>query len=144
MPSFRRFAILVSAAGLLVALAASLPAQTPQGPQTPALAVALRAIPRGAVLQAEDVGGDAAASVLGLQAQRMIAAGEVLRTPAIAPAAVVRSGDSVSVRVEVDGVAVSRPGIALGTARAGQPVRVRLGQYSLSGIAIAPGVVRLP
>jgi flagella basal body P-ring formation protein FlgA len=136
--SLRRFAILVGAAGLLVALAASLQAQAP------AQVVALRALPRGAVLQPADVGGADAASVVGFETQRVIAAGEALRAPAIAPAAAVRAGDSVTVRVETGGVAVSRMALALATARIGQPVRVRLGLHSLSGIVTAPGVVRLP
>jgi flagellar basal body P-ring formation protein FlgA len=144
VPTFRRLAIFIGAAGLLVALAAALPAQAPQTTAAPVVAVALRTLPRGTVLQPADVGGDAAESVLGFETQRVITAGETLRAPAIAPAAVVRSGDSVSVRVEVGGITVSRPGIALGTARLGQPVRVRFGQHSLSGIAAAPGVVRLP
>lgn len=143
MDALRRFAILVGIAGLLVAFAASLQAQAPQGGQAPGVAVALRTLPRGTVLQAADVGGDAS-SVLGFETQRIVSAGEPLRVPTIAPAAVVRSGDSVSVRVEMNGISVSRPGIALGTARVGQSVRVRFGLYSLSGIAAAPGVVRLP
>jgi flagella basal body P-ring formation protein FlgA len=139
--AFRRLAQLVGIAGLLAALAASLQAQASQAPAT---VVALRALPRGTVLQVADVGGEAFESVLGYETQRVIAAGEVLRAPAIAPAAIVRSGDSVSVRVELGGVSVSRRGLALGTARPGQSVRVRLGQHSLSGIATAPGVVLLP
>ncbi len=139
--SMRRLAMLVGIAGLLAALAASVQAQVPQARTG---AVALRALPRGTVLQVADVGGEAFESVLGYETQRVIAAGELLRAPAIAPAAIVRSGDSVSVRVELAGVSASRRGLALGTARLGQPVRVRLGQHSLSGIATAPGVVLLP
>jgi flagella basal body P-ring formation protein FlgA len=150
MLALRRIAELVGAAGLLVALTASLQAQAPQfaapqaTPQPISGAVALRLLPRGTVLQAADVGGDSSASVLGYETQRIIAVGETLRAPAIAPAAIVRSGDAVSVRVDVDGISVSRRGIALGNARLGQPVRVRFGLHSLSGIATAPGVVRLP
>lgn len=143
MGSLRRLAIFVGIVGLLVAIAGSLPAQAPQGPQAPSVAIALRTLPRGTVLQAADVSGDAG-GVLGFETQRLVAAGEPLRAPTIAPAAIVRAGDAVSVRVEMSGVSVSRPAIALGTARLGQPVRVRFGMYSVSGIATAPGVVRLP
>lgn len=151
----RRIALMVGVAGLLAAAAASLSAQAPQAPNGPqangeALApqalsgpIALRTMPRGTVLQATDVGGDASA-VLGLETQRLITAGELLRAPAVAPAAVVRSGEAVTVRVEKDGIIVTRQGIALGMARIGQPVRVRVGPHSLSGIAVAAGVVRLP
>lgn len=138
--ALRRIAMGVGVAGLLVALAAALQAQAPAAEG----AVALRALPRGTVLQAADVGGAGVERVLGFETQRVIAVGEALRAPAIAPAAIVRSGDSVSVRADVAGVSASRRGIALGTARLGQPVRVRFGQHSLSGIATAPGVVRLP
>jgi len=144
MTIVRRLALFVGAAGLLAAAAATLRAQDAPGAAGTSVAVALRAMPRGTVLQAADVGGDAAVSVLGFETQRVIAAGEPLRAPAIAPAAAVRSGDAVTVRVETNGITVTREGISLGTARIGQPVRVRLGQHSLSGIAVAPGVVRLP
>lgn len=147
MTSLRRLAIAAGTAGLLAAVASSLSAQAPLAAQETAAsggAVALRLLPRGTVLQASDVGGDDAASVLGFETQRVVAAGELLRPPAIAPAAIVRSGESVTVRVDKDGITVTRAGIALGNARIGQPVRVRIGQHSLSGIAAAPGVVRLP
>ena len=145
MSIVRRIALLAGTAGLLAALASTLAAQAPNeapaaGPPGP---VAARTMPRGTVLRAADVAGDAS-GVLGLETQRVVTAGEALRAPAIAPAAVVHSGDSVTVRVEHDGIVVSRLGVALGTARSGQPVRVRLGQHSLSGVAAAPGVVRLP
>lgn len=142
--ALRRVALGVGIAGLLVALAAALQAQAPHAAPASDGAVALRALPRGTVLQAADVGGAGFERVLGFETQRVIALGETLRAPAIAPAAIVRSGDSVSVRADVGGVSASRRGIALGTARLGQPVRVRLGQHSVSGIATAPGVVRLP
>lgn len=149
MSFVRRVAIIAGTAGLLAALASSLSAQTPAAPQAvqdlPAAStpLAVRTMPRGTVLQASDVNGDPA-TVLGYETQRVIAAGEPLRAPAIAPAAVVHSGDAITVRVEMGGVIVTRPGVALGTARTGQPVRVRFGQHSLSGVAVAPGVVRLP
>ena len=145
MTFVRRFAILAGSAGLLAALASSLWGQTPRGPQADSTStpVAARALARGVVLQSSDVNGDAS-SVLGFETQRVITAGEPLRAPAIAPAASVRAGDAVTVRVEMGGVVVTRPGTALSAARAGQPVRVRIGQHSLSGIAVAPGVVRLP
>lgn len=147
MSAVRRLALITGVAGLLAAAAATVRAQAPLTAQdTPSAsgAVALRAMPRGTVLQAADVGGESAASVVGYETQRVIAAGEVLRAPAIAPAAAVRAGESVTVRVESNGITVTRLGTALSTGRVGQPVRVRLGQHSLSGIAAAPGVVRLP
>jgi len=147
--TLRRIALYIGAAGLLAAVAASLGAQAPQavadggGAAASSGPVALRTMPRGTVLQAADIGGDAS-SVIGFETQRIITAGETLRAPAIAPAAVVHAGDAVTLRVELDGITVTRQGTALGTARVGQPVRVRLGQHSMSGIAAAPGVVRLP
>ncbi|MDQ8153265.1 MAG: flagellar basal body P-ring formation chaperone FlgA [Gemmatimonadota bacterium] len=152
MTMLRRLALLAGSAGLLAALASSLAAQAPALPSAPegmasvaatSTPLALRALPRGTVLQAGDVSGDAAL-VIGYETQRVVAAGEPLRAPAIAPAAAVRSGDAVTVRVEMNGITVTRLGIALGNARAGAPVRVRIGQHSLSGVAVAPGVVRLP
>ncbi len=147
MTLVRRVALLTGTAGLMAAAAASLHAQAPgNAPAAPVAsgAVALRAMPRGTLLQATDVGGDAAASVFGYETQRVIAAGELLRAPAIAPPAAVRAGESITVRVETNGITVTREGTALGTARVGQQVRVRIGQHSLSGIAAALGVVRLP
>jgi flagella basal body P-ring formation protein FlgA len=153
MTLLRRLALLAGSAGLLAALASSLAAQTVapsgqaglagSGQGLASVPLALRAMPRGTVLQAGDVSGDATL-VIGYETQRVVAAGEPLRAPAIAPAAVVRAGDAVTVRVEMSGITVTRPGIALGAARAGAPVRVRIGQHSLSGVAVAPGVVRLP
>lgn len=145
MSLVRRLAIVAGTAGLLAALASSLRGQTPRGPQadSASVPVAARALPRGTVLQSADVQGDAT-SVLGFETQRVVAAGEALRAPAIAPAAAVRAGDVVTVRVEQGGITVTRDGTALSSARAGQPVRVRIGQHSLSGIAVASGVVRLP
>jgi flagellar basal body P-ring formation protein FlgA len=141
----RRLAIIAGTAGLLAALASSVWAQAPRGlaGDSASAPVATRAMPRGTVLQASDVAGDPSA-VLGFETQRVIAAGEALRAPAIAPAAAVRAGEAVTVRVELDGITVTRQGTSLGAARAGQPVRVRIGPHSMSGIAVAPGVVRLP
>jgi len=158
----RRVALAAVTAGLLAAPTSLLGAQARpvpqalQAPRAPQAAIAsalgglaatgpiaLRTLPRGTVLQGSDVGGDAT-GIVGFETQRVVVAGEPLRSPAIAPAAVVHAGDTVTARVEHDGVIVTRSGIALGTARLGQPVRVRLGQHSLSGIAVASGVVLLP
>lgn len=158
MPLLRRAAIVAGTAALLGAAGSALGAQALAAPSAPVAGaavvavatgsatdgpLAVRTLPRGTVLQAADVRGDAT-GVVGFETQRVVTAGEPLRAPAIAPVAVVRAGEAVTVRVAYEGVVVTRSGIALGNARTGQPVRVRLGQHSLSGTAVASGVVQLP
>ena len=82
---------------------------------------------------------------VGWEVRRPVRSGEPLAWPAIAPPAVIENGKPVSVLWERGGVRVRLDGVALGDARLGDVVGVRVQhrQGRLSGIAVAPGVVRL-
>lgn len=81
----------------------------------------------------------------GWVARRSIRAGETLTRPAVSPPALVRSGQQVRVIFETARVRLSVPGEAVGTAKRGERVRVRLRTgRRVRGRAEAPGRVRVP
>jgi flagella basal body P-ring formation protein FlgA len=108
--------------------------------------LAAREIPRGATIEAADIAaeGAEATTVVGWVAKRLIRAGEALRAPAIAPAELVRSGDTVQLVWRDGNLEIRMTGRAMGSAAAGERVIVRVDtQRRFEGIAEAPGVVRL-
>ena len=136
---------------VLVALPGRLSAQ--DGGKVP---VAARALPRGAVLEEKDIAYQPATSPTGAAAgtrpqaeagwvtKRVIAAGEPLREPAVAPPALIKSGDVVQV-VWTDGkMEVRITGRAMNAATAGGRVTVRVDtERRFEGIAIGAGLVRM-
>ena len=117
-------------------------------------AVATRALPRGATLSDEDlritetvVWGTPTAPILarpGWTVRSAVSEGTPLRPPTVDVPPVVRSGEPVEVHVARGRIALSVEAIALGTAAAGERVRVRAttGRI-LSGIATGPGRVKV-
>ena len=119
--------------------------------------VAARALPRGAVLEEKDIAyrpagslpgaggsGTRSAAAAGWVTKRVIAEGEPLREPAVAPPALIRSGDVVQL-IWTDGtIQVRLTGRAMNAATAGGRVTVRVDtERRFEGVAMAPGQVRL-
>jgi flagella basal body P-ring formation protein FlgA len=121
------------------------------------VAVAARDLPRGAVLQPADIAYRAAApqagapatakraeGVAGWVTRRVIAEGEPLLEPAVAPPPVIKAGDAVQA-VWTDGTIELRvAGRAMNAAVAGGRVTVRVDmERRFEGVATAAGLVRL-
>lgn len=82
-------------------------------------------------------------SPLGSITRRVIAQGEVLRSPAIAPAPCITAGQEVQLLWSGGGVHLTLRGTALARARHGDHVWVRLdARRRILGTAIAPGMVQ--
>jgi flagella basal body P-ring formation protein FlgA len=141
----------------LVLAGTALGAQSPRARTASAAYVAARALPRGHVLAADDMSASAPASAaapatapavpsapVGWTTRRVIAAGEPLRAPAIAPPAAIRGGQPVDV-VYADGMITLRlKGTAMNAAALGERVTVRLdARRRVEGVAAAPGTVQL-
>jgi flagellar basal body P-ring formation protein FlgA len=133
----------------LLLLAAPLAAQPAK---SSCVAVAARQLPRGQVLTVDDVavqGNDAArctphAAVVGSVTRRVIAAGEVLREPAVAPPDLIAVNQPVNVVWRDAGIEVRLKGTAMNAAPAGGRVTVRIDvRRRLEGIALAPGLVQV-
>ncbi|BAH37346.1 MAG TPA: flagella basal body P-ring formation protein FlgA [Gemmatimonas aurantiaca] len=122
------------------------------------LAVAARAMVRGETLQAEDItlvdttivwrwssiDPDTTRPSAGWVTRRAIAAGEVLRAPAVMAPPVVTSGAAVTAIWQDGPLRLVLAGVATNTAAVGAPVSVRIDRNRrLDGIAIAPNTVRL-
>ena len=110
---------------------------------------AARAMARGEALAATDIaaapGDTLAPHLVGWTTRRMIAAGEVLRAPAVVPPASVRAGDRVAVVYAQGGVALRLDGTAATDAALGMRVAVRVDTHRrFEGTVTAPGVVTLP
>ncbi len=103
----------------------------------PTVVIAARAIPKGAVIRAEDVSlapydGASAdlfvssiSDVVGEVARHAIAPGVSLRRASVRKQYLVRRGDTVEVIVTRGGLSVTLKAKALGSGGAGEPVRVR-------------------
>lgn len=122
------------------------------------VAVATRFLPRGTMLRDQDfarrdtvivwrwgaVGPDTTRVQPGWVTRRPIAAGEVLRSPAVMPPPVVESGRPVHAIWQEGPVRLVLAGTATNTAALGAPVGVRIDRgRRLDGIAVAPDTVRL-
>jgi flagellar basal body P-ring formation protein FlgA len=82
-------------------------------------------------------------SPLGSITRRVIAEGEPLHAPAIAPAPLVTAGQQVELLWTSGGIHLTLHGTALARARHGDQVWVRLdARRRILGIAIAPGMVQ--
>ena len=159
---------LLAALVLLAAAAAPVGAQAatatatasplPRGVVRVRLSVATRALQRGDTLQASDiavvdttmiwrwttVAPDTTRAQIGWMVNRPIAAGEVLRTPAVGAPPVVMAGRAVSVVYQDGPVRLQLAGVATNSAPLGAPVGVRIdATRRLDGIAVAPNTVRL-
>lgn len=131
-----------------IAVAALAIAASPARAQR-AAPVAARDIPRGTELTAADIAADSGSanaplSLIGWVARRVIHEGEALREPAIDSPRLVRAGADVTVRAELGGVVVTRPGTALMAGSLGERVRVRIdSEHFVTGIVAAPATVRI-
>ena len=122
------------------------------------VAVATRALARGDTLHREDIAErdtvitwrwatqtpDTTRAQAGWITRRPMAAGEVLRAPAVMPPPLVTSGATVAAIWQDGPLRLVLSGVATNTATAGAPVGVRIDRTRrLDGVAIAPNTVRL-
>jgi flagellar basal body P-ring formation protein FlgA len=114
--------------------------------------IATRALSRGTILTARDIGmahadgpripvSDSTVAP-GWITRRAIRQGEPLRPPAVAPAPVIVRGQSVTLSVDATTLRLSLQGIALSSAAVGDRVTVRLGpKRTVQGLVTGPGQV---
>lgn len=113
--------------------------------------VAARDLPRGAVLQREDIalapaaaGGGAVADPEGWVTRRVIAEGETLREPAITRPNLVASGEVVQLVWRQGSVELRLIGRAMGSAARGERVHVRVdSKRRFAGVVEGPALVRI-
>ena len=138
---------------MLLCAARLLAAQQPRSGAARRVAVAAHAIARGAVLSVDDIAyrdttlrvmTDTSEIVPGWVTRRVIAAGEVLREPAVEPPQIVTANEPVLVEWIDGNVALTIRGIAARSASLGDriPVRTELGKR-IEGTVVAPGRVRI-
>jgi len=154
---FRGFILLALLAGLAPVVRAQ-DSTLARNQRRVSLAVATRFIPRGEALRDSDIAlrdtvitwrwGTVSPDTMRVQAgwvtRRPIAAGEVLRLPAVTPPPVVTSGSTVSAVWQDGPVRMVLSGVATNTAALGAPVGVRIDRgRRLDGVAVAPNTVRL-
>lgn len=145
---------------ILVALAAALlfAARAAGAQQATALplrhvAIATHALVRGASLTADDIvyrdstvrlPADTNRVAPGWVTRRTIAAGEVLRAPAVEPPAAVSANQPVEVEFTDENVRLTLRGIVSRTAPIGDRVTVRIESgRRVEGVVVAPGRVRI-
>ena len=147
-----RLASAVAAALVAALLApAALVAQPGAAARAPRAAtgyVATRPLPRGTVLAADDMApaapNAAGSAPVGWTTKRMIAAGEPLRAPAVAPPDAIRSGQPVDVVYSDGAIRLRLKGTALNAAPVGARVAVRIdARRRLEGVAVGPSTVQL-
>ena len=124
-------------------------AQTP----TKRVPVATRAMARGTVIGASDFAmrvttvrgiADTSSAIVGWVTRRAIAAGEVLRTPAIEAPNVVTANQAVQVEWQDRDVRLTLRGIATRNASIGERIAVRTDSgRRMEATVVAPGRVRL-
>jgi flagella basal body P-ring formation protein FlgA len=121
------------------------------------LTVATRALQRGDTLRASDIAvidtsiiwrwntpPDTTRAQPGWITRRAIMAGEVLRSPAVGAAPIVKAGTQVSVFYQDGPVRILLTGVATNNAALGAPVSVRIdATRRLDGVAVAANTVRL-
>jgi flagella basal body P-ring formation protein FlgA len=120
------------------------------GAQAPGAPVAAREIARGTVLTEPDVTSpagverDSTGAPVGWVARRVISAGETLREPAVAPPDLVRVGDVVQAVFSQGGLEIRLIGRAMGAARAGEKVMVRIDTHRrFEGVVVGPRLVNI-
>jgi len=119
--------------------------------------VLVRDVPRGGVISDDDLGWQAANparpvrngvdadAAVGLEARRLLKAGQPLQSADLKAAAVIRKGDPVTLIYATTGVKLTVDGVAQNEAAKGQSVRV-LNSYSkrtIEAVAHAPGQARV-
>jgi len=109
---------------------------------------AARDMARGTVLASTDIVADSSADARrydGWITRRIVRQGEVLKEPAIGQRLLVATGSRVRLEAVVEGVVVSRDGIATAAGSLGDKVRVRIdAQRAVTGTVTGPATVRLP
>lgn len=134
---------------LLVAASSATAQQASEGEGT--VPVAARDLPRGTVLQREDIalapaaaGGGAVADPEGWLTRRVIAEGEVLREPAITRPNLVASGEVVQLVWRQGSIELRLIGRAMGSAARGERVHVRVdSKRRFAGVVEGPALVRI-
>lgn len=141
----------------LCPLTAAFPAAGAQQ-RTITVSVAARALARGETLQAGDIASkdttivwrwnsitpDTTRALPGWVTRRHVAAGEVLRAPAVMPPPAITSGSHVTAIWQDGPLRVAIAGVATNTAAIGAPVGVRIDPTRrLDGVAAGPNIVRL-
>ena len=140
---------LVAAVAALFVAPAALPAQPASAVARATGYVATRPLPRGTVLAADDMApaspdGSVVAAPLGWTTKRLIAAGEPLRAPAVAPPDAIRAGQPVDVVFTDGAITLRLKGTALNAASLGARVAVRIdARRRLDGVAAGPSTVQL-
>lgn len=126
---------------------------SPCGLDSVEVAVAARALTRGATLGAADIARRCVAAdgryarrptsvAPGWLVRRVMRAGEVLRTPAVAPAPLITAGQAVQYTVQQDGLALTLSGVAPVAGSLGDTIPVRLGaRRRVTGIVAGPALV---
>jgi flagella basal body P-ring formation protein FlgA len=122
-----------------------------QAPDTvPGVPLAAREIMRGTVLTDQDVTypagveRDGTGAPVGWVARRVIAAGEPLREPAVAQPDLVHVGDVVQAVFSAGGLEIRLIGRAMGAARAGEMVMVRVDMHRrFEGVVVGPRLVNI-
>ena len=143
------------AAGLVALVVLAIPG-TVAGQEAGKVAVAARALPRGAVLKEADIvyRADSTAAksrpvvgagvAAGWVTRRVISEGEALREPAVGPPPVIEAGDTVQAIWSDGSIELRVAGRAMNTAAAGGRVTVRVDlERRFEGVAIGAGLVRL-
>lgn len=140
-----------SLAGSLILAALLCGRAQAQAPDSvPGVPLAAREIMRGTVLTDPDVTypagveRDSTGAPVGWVARRVIAAGEPLRAPAVAPPDLVRVGDAVQAVFRQGGLEIRLIGRAMGAARAGEKVMVRIDTHRrFEGVVVGPRLVNI-
>ena len=144
--------ILLTGIAVVVAVAAVASCAGAQASVT-RVPVAARSLARGTVIATTDIiykdsavraAGDSSRVAPGWVTRRMIAAGEVLRAPAVEPPNVVLANQSVDVEWKEENIALTLRGIVTRNAGVGDRVTVRTESgRRFEGIVVAPGRVRI-
>jgi flagella basal body P-ring formation protein FlgA len=133
---------------LAVLLCGHADAQAPEA--APGVPVAAREIARGTILTDQDVTypagveRDSTGAPVGWVARRVITAGEPLREPAVAQPDLVHVGDVVQAVFSAGGLEIRLIGRAMGAARAGEKVMVRVDMHRrFEGVVVGPRLVNI-
>lgn len=132
----------VAISGLLCLVAAAPLAHAQAAPH------ATRNLERGHALRLADITSDstdpATRRVVGWVTRRAVRTGEPLRSPAIGPPPMVRTGETISIQLVAAGIRLTREGTALTSGSLGDRVRIQLANdRSLTGVVAGPSTVRI-